>query len=479
MYYVIRVMLPRTTISDLTVTDVLGSGGPTGNGLRYVGATFVAPGGGSITPGESVSSPNDGTAPVTVTWTFSNIAGYDAAGGGADRYTVDRGRRGGGQRCAEQQRRLITNTVTATDTGSCLTWPGGNSASSANVPVREANITIDKTYAVISASGLVEADAVIRYTLTLRNTSTICTAYDIEVEDTLGTGLTSPTWVSGGNSHDFASSYPTLLWHVNSLAPGASTTLVYDVTVEDSVTPCSMLNNEAVVTWTSLNGSVAEERTGAGRPAWNDYRTSDTLSIPVDTVASIIKTLVPPTDGYWTIGSEVYYVIRVMLPRTTIPDLTLTEVLGSGGPTANGLRYVGATFVAPGGGSITPGESVSSPNDGTAPVTVTWTFSNIAGYDAAGGGADRYMWIEVHAVVANVAQNNNGDCYHQHRYGDDDGLVPDVAGRQQRQLDQRDRERGQPDDRQDLRGDRGNPRGGGCSHRVYPDPGQQRYLYGL
>ncbi len=76
-----------------------------------------------------------------------------------------------------------------------------------------------------------------------------------------------------------------------------------------------MLNNEAVVTWTSLNGSPAEERTGSGTPAWNDYRTSDTLSIPVDTVASITKDLQPPADGYWTIGSDVYYQIRVMLPR--------------------------------------------------------------------------------------------------------------------------------------------------------------------
>ncbi len=213
------------------MTDVIGTAGNANNGLRYEGATFVAPGGGSISPtSTNISTPNDGTVPVTVTWEFANIPGYDAAASGPDRYlwiivhavvtNVDQNNDGDS----------IPNTVTATDTGSCLTWPGGNSASSSNVIVREAGLTIDKTYAVISASGLVEAGAVIRYTLTLENESTVCTAYDIEVEDTLGPGLTGPTHVSGGDSHDF-SGIP-ITFHINSLAPGASTTLVYDVTVD-------------------------------------------------------------------------------------------------------------------------------------------------------------------------------------------------------------------------------------------------------
>ena len=122
------------------------------------------------------------------------------------------------------------------------------------------------------------------------------------------------------------------MWHINSLAVGASTTLVYDVTVEDS--------RDALLDAEQRGGGDldepqrvgrAEERTGSGTPAWNDYRTSDTLSIPVDTVASITKDLLPPADGYWTIGSDVYYQIRVMLPRTTISDLTVTDVIGDGG----------------------------------------------------------------------------------------------------------------------------------------------------
>jgi hypothetical protein len=40
---------------------------------------------------------------------------------------------------------------------------------------------------------------------------------------------------------------------------------------------------------------------------------------------------------------------------------------------------------------------------------VTWTFSNIPGYDADTSGPNRYLWIAVTAVVTNVAENNNGD----------------------------------------------------------------------
>ena len=407
VYYQIRVMLPRTTISDLTVTDVFGTAGNANNGLRYEGATFVAPGGGSISPtSTTISSPNDGTVPVTVTWEFANIPGYDADTSGSGRYlwiivhavvtNVDQNNDGDS----------IPNTVTATDSGSCLTWPGGNSASSANVIVREANLTIDKTYAVISASGLVEAGAVIRYTLTLENESTICTAYDIEVEDTLGPGLTGPSWVSGGDSHDFSGN--PLLWHVNSLAPGASTTLVYDVTVAGTgdVVACSTLDNEAMVTWTSLNGSPAEERTGNGTPTWNDYRTSDTLQVPVNTDAAITKTLT--SDPTVTIGSTATYDINITLPQAEITDLTVTETIGGAGIAANGLRFVNATFTAPGGGSIAPASTtVSTPNDGTAPVTVTWVFANIPGYLATPAARD--LVIHVTTDVPDVTENKDGD----------------------------------------------------------------------
>ncbi|MBN2224284.1 MAG: DUF11 domain-containing protein, partial [Deltaproteobacteria bacterium] len=233
-----------TTYTNVSVVDTL----PTG--FIYGGNLSVTLDGTLTTITPDVSSPNDGTAPVTVSF---DLGSFSFAASRVYVFEFDA---------------VVANTA-ETDNGDTLTnnattayLVGGapyTDSSEDTLTIIEAHLTLDKTYAVVGG-GPVEASAVIEYTLTLANNGT-STAYDIDVEDTLGTGLTSPTWVSGGNSHDFASSYPTLLWHVDSLAVGASTTLVYRVMVQNSVTPCSMLNNEAVVTWTSLNGSVAEERT--------------------------------------------------------------------------------------------------------------------------------------------------------------------------------------------------------------------------
>ena len=221
-----------TPYEDVLVVDTL----PTG--LTYAGNLTINGTPSSITP-----------VGQTLTWDLGDFSGTQVYVIEFDTFVANTADTDNGD--------TLPNTATTTYLVGATSY---TDSSTTTLTIIEALLTIDKTYAVVGG-GPVEGSAVIEYTLTLANNGT-STAYDIDVEDTLGTGLTSPTWVSGGNSHDFASSYPTLLWHVNSLAVGASTTLVYRVTVQNGVTPCSMLNNEAVVTWTSLNGSAGRGADG-------------------------------------------------------------------------------------------------------------------------------------------------------------------------------------------------------------------------
>jgi LPXTG-site transpeptidase (sortase) family protein len=141
------------------------------------------------------------------------------------------------------------------------------------------------------------------------------TAYDIVVTDTIPAGLTyisgSISAPAGWTTNDaFA---PTLTWSCSapcSLPLADSANLTYQVTVNGPPAPPNpgdVLTNTASMTWTSLDGADANERTGAG--GINDYADSSTQSVTL----TYPDLTITKTDGQATYvpGAPVTYTIVV------------------------------------------------------------------------------------------------------------------------------------------------------------------------
>ncbi len=388
--YRINVTLPRVTIPALTITETIGGVAATTNGIRYLGASFVAPGGGTITPTTTtISSPNDGTARVVVTWTFSNFPGYLATA--TDRDLIINVTADVPNVVQNQNGDVIPNTATCAFTNAT----GTLGASSASVTLTEPNLTVNKSHALVSPATVIEAGATLEYTLSVTNNGT-STAHNVVVTDTVASKMNSLTWVSGGDSHSISGN--AITYTITSIAAGGSVTLRYRVTLDDSVNPNEVLTNNVTVTWESL-ASGAERRTGPDTNLANDYVTTTSDSVRVSNAASIAKT--PDSVRNVTILSTVPYTITMGLPKATVPALTVTENLSAG------LTYrpnsARVTYPANPGSPVGVEPTWSGPTDGTGTSTLTWNFS---GLDASSGNA---LIITLDAVVADIEQNKDGD----------------------------------------------------------------------
>jgi LPXTG-site transpeptidase (sortase) family protein len=168
-------------------------------------------------------------------------------------------------------------TYTDPDTGTTTISDGPE-----NVTVVEPELDIQK-----SADDTTPAyGQTLTYTLTVSHlTTSAATAYDIVITDTIPAGLTyvagSISAPAGWTVNDAGA--PTLTWSCSnpcSLPVGNTASLSYQVTVNGPPgppNPGDVLTNTASMTWTSLDGTDPNERTGAG--GINDYADSDGESV--------------------------------------------------------------------------------------------------------------------------------------------------------------------------------------------------------
>ncbi len=165
------------------------------------------------------------------------------------------------------------------------------------VTVREPTLTITQTTNAQAEYGVDQGDAV-EYLIEIRNgsTGTDFDAFDITFSDTLPTTLDNLTLTgvtyAGGATNNGGADF-TLTGGVLQSAGGANIdiprggSIVLRVTgvVNAGAASTTSIDNVATVQWTSLNGAVSGERTGAdgslGGGALNDYRSSYTLDIRV------------------------------------------------------------------------------------------------------------------------------------------------------------------------------------------------------
>ncbi|HEY5516467.1 MAG TPA: SdrD B-like domain-containing protein, partial [Pengzhenrongella sp.] len=196
----------------------------------------------------------------------------------------------------------------------------------------------------------------ITYAVVVSNAAGASVAHDVIVVDTLPAAF-SP--VNGGvpvidggtvgpdnGIWDLAAR--TITWTLASVAPGASTTLDYDIRVADPVPSPTTFTNTAVATATSLAGTVTGERTGPS--AVNPIRYSATSAVTLEGPRpTLVKSVTP---GSATIGEVVTFtVVASIPPSVTTYDVTVFDTLPAG---LTFLDTVSATCTAPVGCAIVP-----------------------------------------------------------------------------------------------------------------------------
>jgi uncharacterized repeat protein (TIGR01451 family)/fimbrial isopeptide formation D2 family protein len=273
------------------------------------------------------------------------------------------------------------------------------------IAVQEPSVETSKS--VVPTSN-VQAGDIITYTVRFTNTGT-STAYDVTAMDTLAQGVIynndavciffdggtiTPIGitVNGTTTLSFDGN-PVGSWDIPVTTPHAYIECTYTVTAQSSLYLDGSHTNTVDADWSSLNGANLNERV-------YDDTVSRTVDGTQDTVSASFTSSAPAfdkSDNATTlpVGSVYHVTLAITSPLGTLRDLTISDVLPAG------LIYkVGSQSVS-NGISPLPTFNVSSPNDGSSSVTLTWTFG-----DAVVSSSP--VRIEYDVIIANVVGNQNG-----------------------------------------------------------------------
>jgi large repetitive protein len=252
----------------------------------------------------------------------------------------------------------LTYTVVVQDVGAnsrgvllhnsaVYSWTGGNSAAglAADVKVVEPIMTILKT----RDPGTGDAGDTITFTITISNPTDVggngTDAFDAHWTDLIPNtpGLTyvpgSLKWDSGnvpdalvdGTAPDLSATWDTF-------GQGTTSVLEYRAKFDDNVPSGSSYTNTAYLTWTSLPGGDANERTGTGI-APDTYKVQSQATVSV-TQPAPVKSVVTTSEAGTTdtsrleIGEIVRYRVVVTIPEGITQNVSIRDTLPAG------LRYL-------------------------------------------------------------------------------------------------------------------------------------------
>ncbi|MEI6104967.1 MAG: isopeptide-forming domain-containing fimbrial protein, partial [Methanothrix sp.] len=254
----------------------------------------------------------------------------------------------------------------------------------AQVILTEPSLTLTKA---ANPSGPLSVGSTVPYTLTIHAASgaTRSTAYELVLTDVLPLHL---VYENSNPDASYDSITRKLTWHIPSLAPGATQTITYNAQVGPGATSGETLTNNAEVDWTSTSGTNPDERS---------YTGTTTHNVNLDTSSVVTKARSDSNDH--TIGDIVSYTVQTTLPKAIARQVVITDTLPAGLIYVPGSRVI--TPVQP--GSLPVSEIVSTPNDGTVPVTITWTFGDVDNSDNL-----HNIKVEFNAIVANKPINVRG-----------------------------------------------------------------------
>jgi len=386
------------TLRSLVITDSLPAG------VIFDGNVIIT--GFSVTPAPGVSSPNDGSAAVTLTFTFGDT--YKSIANATITFDVHLADVPGNVRTV-----VKTNSVSGSYRNLSNSIVNLGPATDAFTIV-EPVITTTKT--IESPIGFVQAGDFVTYRVRFTNTGD-GSAYDVTADDILAQGVTynddaacvlngvgTGVTVTGSTTLHFDGN-PAGSWDLPPVTGYVE--CVYSVTVESSLFLDGIHTNTIDVDWSSQNGTFNGEHIYNDSPG--DSINRPTVDGTQDTVEASFTTngaSISKSDGGVTqtvIGNSVHITLKITAPLGTLRAASVVDTLPAGLIYATGSKTVSSN-ITPGSGAA--GFSVSVPNDGSQAVTLTWDF------------ADAYVSstpvvIQYDAIVANVTgtppAGNNGD----------------------------------------------------------------------
>ncbi len=349
--YELRVTLPENTVPRLTLRDVLDAGlefvevvsvtTPTGvsgatTTLNLAGVAAGASTTGTVAGGQTLTialgdvrnvADSDGTAEVLVIRYTARVADISAnTAGDALNNSV--------ALLADLNRDGTANDSFGT-------------AAAANVSVLEPVLTVTKD---VSAP-IRDTGSPVTYTIVLTNTNvaTGTDAYDLVFSDTLPAGIDQAATRVSVSAMASTGAAPTVTYDEMTglisasgfdLAQGQTVTITVNAFIGSGIAPSTTVDNTANLTWTTLPGNVAGERTSSA---------SDDASF-VTTNPSLTKMLVDTSidtaandDTEATIGELLTYEVTIRLPEATSPGVLIDDTLDIG------LEFVGITAVTASG----------------------------------------------------------------------------------------------------------------------------------
>ncbi len=260
--------------------------------------------------------------------------------------------------------KTLTNSAVSSNKGSsCL--PGNSVAGCrATTTVLTPQLTITKTADRSNAT----LGSTVTFTLTATNSGQ--TSYPAaSLSDSLAGVLDDATYHAGATTGGPAYSNGVLSWS-GALAPGASKTITYSVTVNDPATGNLVLDNTVVSTTTGSNcaSGSADARCRA------TVSITDSVALTLTKTASVLSTV----DG----GTVVFTVTATNASAAALTSVNFSDPLGS---VLDDASYSGDA-VASGGSVSYSGQSSTLSWVGTVPAggTVTVTYSVRVGSPAAG-----------------------------------------------------------------------------------------------
>lgn len=451
--YALKVTLPEGTTPNLSILDELPAG------LQYVPGSAVvvttAAGSGGLLTSDfngTISLPTvsgGGSDGADVSFSFGQITttGDNTAGNNSfivlitARVTNSLGNQSG--------------TVLHNDAVFDISTDGLAATTTPNVDVTVVEPHVNVTKTVLSATNGIDAGDTVTYQVTLNNLAAngaTADAFDVALSDVLPPGLTiasisAPT-LSGGATQDIALNGVGggTLGGQFDIPVGGSVTFTYTATVADTVTPNQTLTSDLNVSFSSLNGSVANERTGAdvGNPedntpqnnnaVLNNYAVGVDTSIATANPFTVTKSLNNTSLGNDTslnvvVGETLTYQLSIGVMEGTTNNLVFVDSLPRVAG-VNQLTYVPGSFIVTNANGMTiTGASVSY-DSSTNKLTISFASvvnpggSNGTTNDPAVAETDAFT-VTYQAQVADVAANQAGTNLTNSVNGSATGVPPD------------------------------------------------------
>ena len=259
------------------------------------------------------------------------------------------------------------------------------------------------------------------YVITVSNPSANSTmAYDVVLTDVVPSGLTyvSSSWANvtgvAGMLNPLAA--PTLIATWSTLAPGQSSVLSFDATVNNNVAPNLIITNTVQANITSLPGLTATQR--------STYSANAVENNMLSQAAAAAVTVPPATLGKVLVGSEinstnnasnravigelVTYTLIITIPEGVTPNAVITDNLATGLAFAQFITYSASpalSFSVPITTLLTP---VVTPASGaTAGNRALWAIGTITNTNS-NNAISETIQITYSTILLDVASNVSG-----------------------------------------------------------------------